>query len=90
MALTNKQAAARIVKNGLARLESEINAMDSRSIASVAEKSRMSDDKATEVKEYAKAFLKPSLDRVNNICAKVDTPEGESEGSEEDVTVDTE
>lgn len=75
MALTNKQAAARIVKKALSNAEAAIDAMDNKSIASVAEKSRLSDDKATEVKEYAKQFLKPSLDRVNNIVAKVDIPE---------------
>jgi len=77
MALTNKQAAARIVKKALSDAEAAISAMDNKSIASVAEKSRLSDDKAAEVKEYAKQFLKPSLDRVNNIVAKVDTPEEE-------------
>lgn len=75
MALTNKQAAARIAKKLLTGLEGTINGMDSKFIAGVAEKSRLSDDKATEVKEYAKAFLKPALDRVENICAKIDAPE---------------
>jgi hypothetical protein len=75
MALTNKQAAARIAKKLLTGLESTISAMDNKYIASVADKSRLSDDKAREVKEYAKAFLKPALDRVENICAKVDQPE---------------
>ena len=77
MALTNKQAAARIVKKALNDAEAAINAMDNKSIASVAEKSRLSDDKAAEVKSYAKQFLRPSLDRVNNIVARVDTPEEE-------------
>lgn len=75
MAITNKQAAARIAKKLLTGLESTINAMDSKFIAGVAEKSRLSNDKATKVKEYTKAFLKPALDRVENICAKVDQPE---------------
>jgi hypothetical protein len=75
MAITNKQAAARIAKKLLTGLEATVNAMDSKYIASVAEKTRLSEDKAAQVKEYVKGFLTPALSRVENICAKVDQPE---------------
>lgn len=78
MALTNKQAAARIAKKLLANVEVSIHTMDAINISSVAEKKRISDDNASEVKEYAKAFLKPALDRINNILLQIDQPEEEA------------
>ena len=72
MALTNKQTAARIVKHMMKQVMFDIDGMGCKSIASVAEKTRLSEDKTAEVKKYAKAFLKPILDRVNKVTSRID------------------
>ena len=82
MALTEKQTAARIVKRALTEAGRAIDALDSRSIASVAEKSRLSEGKMEKVKTFAKGFLQPSFNRVNKICAQVDVPYEEDTGEE--------
>lgn len=81
MGLTNKQAAARIVKKAICDATAAINQMDYKSVATVAEKNRLSDANVDAVKEYARGFLKPSLDRVVKVCDKVDaTDETEESG----------
>lgn len=75
MAVTNKQAAARLVLKEMAECAKRIDHTSHDIILGASERTRLTAEKATEIKDYAKGFLDATLKRAENICAKINKKE---------------